>query len=702
MMSLEEPSLSEQKTNSADAPPEVASTTDQPRKDDSGSIKGSGMDLPGNGEPQDWREQLRTSEQLFRATFENAAVGMAHVGLNGRWLRVNDRLCSILGFSREELLALSFQEITYPDDLQVELEHHRRLLAAEITSYRMRKRYYRKDGTLIWANLSVSLLRDAEGRPESRISVVEDVTQRVQAEEDVKRLNTELHEKVQELQAIFDTAPVGIYVARDLLGRVINSNRAFDQILGTRPGENVSLSRDDPEGLPFRIYKDGQELLPAELPIQRAVVRGVLVEDELYDVVRSDGRQVKLLVRASPIRNDEGAVAGAVGIGLDVTAVKQAEEALKQADRRKDEFLATLAHELRNPLAPLCNGLEILRLVGDDLSAREEVHEMMDRQLHQMVRLIDDLMDVSRISRSKLRLRKERLELAAVVQSAVETSRSLILMQRHELKLDLPPGPVFLDADPTRLAQVLANLLNNAAKYTEPGGHIELIVEPGERDVVVTVRDDGVGIAADHLVHIFEMFSQVDHSLDRSQGGLGIGLTLVRRLTEMHGGSVEAFSEGLGKGSEFRVRLPLAPGLCSEAAGTIKPEAAAVSNQPRRILIVDDNPDAVSSLRVVLNSMGYEIQTAHDGPQALELAADFRPHAILLDIGLPKINGYDVACKIRDQPWGKSMLLVATTGWGQLDDRQRAFDAGFDHHLVKPVDSARLDELFKRSLAAPG
>jgi PAS domain S-box-containing protein len=652
-------------------------------------------------DPQDWREQLRASEQLFRATFDNAAVGIAHIGLDGCWLRVNDRLCSILGFSPEEIIGRKFQDLTHPEDLGVELEFLSRLLAAEITSYKMRKRYRRKDGSVIWVNLSVSLLRDAEGRPESRISVIEDVTQRVEAEENVKRLNSELHERVQELQAILDTAPVGIHVARDPNCRVVTSNRAFDEILGTRRGENVSMSRDDPKDLPFHIYKDGTEVSPSDLPIQRAVALGVPVEDELYDVVRSDGCQVKLLVHANPIRDDHGAIAGGVAIGLDVTALKQAEEALKQADRRKDEFLATLAHELRNPLAPLSNGLEIIRLVGDDPAAREEVRQMMDRQLRQMVRLIDDLMDVSRISRNKLKLRKERLDLASVIQSALETSGAFIAAQHHELKVKLPPGPIYLDADPTRLAQVLANLLNNAAKYTEAGGHIELSVEPGERDVVVTVRDDGVGIAADQLSRIFEMFSQLDHSLDRSQGGLGIGLTLVRRLTEMHGGSVEARSDGPGRGSEFRVRLPLASGLTSETAGATKPETTARTHRPRRILIVDDNPDAVNSLGVVLTTLGYEVRTAHDGFQAIEIAADCRPQAILLDIGMPKINGYEVARKIRDQPWGKSILIVATTGWGQIDDRQRAQEAGFDHHLVKPVDSRELDELFSKALSTP-
>jgi signal transduction histidine kinase/ActR/RegA family two-component response regulator len=364
---------------------------------------------------------------------------------------------------------------------------------------------------------------------------------------------------------------------------------------------------------------------------------------------------------------------------------------LRDADRRKDEFLATLAHELRNPLAPIRNGLQVLRLSGKETGVVAEARSMMERQLSQMVRLVDDLLDVSRISRNKLDLKKQRVTLAAVVHSAVETSRPLVEQSRHSLTVALPPDPVYLDADLVRLAQVFSNLLNNAAKYTEPGGRIWLTAEVVGHEVAVRVRDTGLGIPADALPRIFEMFSQVDRNMERSQGGLGIGLTLVRRLVEMHGGTVEARSDGPGKGSEFTVRLPLA------ADGEVGRRAETADDGPaapkRRILIVDDNHDSAMSLGMMLDLMGNETRTAHDGLAAFEAAGTFRPDVILLDIGLPKLNGYDTCRRIREQPWGQAMVIVALTGWGQDEDRRRSKEAGFDHHLVKPVEADALAKL---------
>jgi PAS domain S-box-containing protein len=373
---------------------------------------------------------------------------------------------------------------------------------------------------------------------------------------------------------------------------------------------------------------------------------------------------------------------------------------LRDADRRKDEFLATLAHELRNPLAPIRNGLQVLRLSGKETGVVADARSMMERQLGQMVRLVDDLLDVSRISRNKLDLKKQRVALAAVVHSAVETSRPLVEQSRHTLAVALPPGPVYLDADLVRLAQVFSNLLNNAAKYTEPGGRIWLSAEVAGREVAVRVRDTGLGIPADALPRIFEMFSQVDRNMERAQGGLGIGLTLVRRLVEMHGGTVEARSDGPGKGSEFTVRLPLA------ADGAGGPRVAAgegpAAAPRRRILIVDDNHDSAMSLGMMLDLMGNETRTAHDGLAAVEAAGEFRPDVILLDIGLPKLNGYDACRRIREQPWGRGIVIVALTGWGQEEDRRRSADAGFDHHMVKPVEVDALTKLLAELRVARG
>lgn len=363
------------------------------------------------------------------------------------------------------------------------------------------------------------------------------------------------------------------------------------------------------------------------------------------------------------------------------------------AGRRKDEFLATLAHELRNPLAPIRNGLRVLQLTNGVGDAADEVRTMMERQIEQMVHLVDDLLDVSRIGGGKLLLRTQRVELAAALNNAVEISRPLIEVGGHELTVSLPSQPIFMDADMTRLGQVFANLLNNAAKFSERGGQIRLSVEREGQNAVVRVTDTGIGIAPDMLHRVFQMFSQVDQSIEKSQGGLGIGLCLVKQLVGMHGGSVEARSEGHGMGSEFIVRLPLALSAAPEvplASVERKPSGALGK---RRILVADDNTDAADSLATLLTFMGHEVRTAADGEAAVELAGAFRPDVILLDIGMPKLNGHDACRRIREEPWGEQAVLIALTGWGQDDVRRRSLEAGFDHHLVKPVDFAALMQL---------
>jgi len=310
---------------------------------------------------------------------------------------------------------------------------------------------------------------------------------------------------------------------------------------------------------------------------------------------------------------------------------------------------------------------------------------MMERQIEQMVRLVDDLMDISRISQGKLELRKEHVPLGAVIASAVETTRPLIEQMGHELTVTLPKQPFIVDADMTRLAQVFMNLLNNSAKYSERGGHIWLTVERQGSDVVVSVRDTGIGIPADNLTSIFDMFSQVDRSLEKSQGGLGIGLSLVKRLVEMHGGRIEAKSDGPGRGSEFVVRLPVDVEASRPQAADKQAEPADLKSS-LRILIVDDNQDGADSLAMVLKMMGNDARTAYDGKEGVELAEEFRPEVVLFDIGMPKLNGYEACRLIRKQPWGRKVIVIAVTGWGQDDDRQRSHDAGFDHHMVKPVD----------------
>ena len=370
-------------------------------------------------------------------------------------------------------------------------------------------------------------------------------------------------------------------------------------------------------------------------------------------------------------------------------------QALREADRRKDEFLATLAHELRNPLAPIRNALQILKMPRLDAATVERSRDMMERQVHQLVRLVDDLLDVSRVMRGKIELRKERVELATVVARAVETVQPLIEAQGHELTVNLPAESFSLEADPVRLAQVVGNLLTNAAKYTEPNGRIWLAAQRESNEAVLRVRDSGIGIAPDMLPKVFDLFVQVDHAVTRSQGGLGIGLTLVKNLVEMHHGTVEAHSEGLEQGSEFVIRLPLlsqeGPQRLEEGNGEAAQEPAPSSGQ--RLLVVDDNRDAADSLAMMLRLQGHEVRVAHNGPTALEMVKGYRPTLVLLDIGMPDMDGYEVARRMRRMPGLEKVVLAALTGWGQQEDRRRTAEAGFDHHLVKPVDPKALESL---------
>jgi signal transduction histidine kinase/ActR/RegA family two-component response regulator len=386
-------------------------------------------------------------------------------------------------------------------------------------------------------------------------------------------------------------------------------------------------------------------------------------------------------------------------------ALRQREQVLVEADHRKDVFLATLAHELRNPLAPLRNALELQRRAADDSRIIESTRAIMERQVVHMVRLVDDLLDMSRMTSGRLQLRKTRVELADVLNLAVETAKPLIDVAKHELTIAIPPQPIYVQADSTRLAQVFANLLHNSVKYTGPGGHIWLTAELRGQEALVTVRDTGIGITTGDLPRIFELFAQVAPVLERSKGGLGIGLALARGLIELHGGTIEATSAGLGKGSEFTVRLPVLAAVV-DAADVASHEPPPRPVTRHRILIVDDLADAADSLAIMIQMMGQDTRTAYDGVEAVQAVGAFKPDVVFLDIGLPKMNGYDAARTIRAQPDGKHIVLVAVTGWGQEQDRLRAAEAGFDHHLTKPVDPqmiealiAGLDRTINRDLA---
>ncbi len=477
-------------------------------------------------------------------------------------------------------------------------------------------------------------------------------------------------------------------IATDTEGRVTFLNPVAERLTGW----TLAAARGTPLKEVFCLVDEATRR-PVPNPALRALAEGLVVGLANHAVlVARDGRERPIDDSAAPIRDGAGAPVGAVLVFRDVTARRLAEAARREAERRKDDFIALLAHELRNPLAPLRNGLQVMRLAGGDAHVVAQTRAMMDRQLGHMVRLIDDLLDISRISRNKMELRRARVLLSDVVASAVEAARPLIEAAGHQLTVTLPPDPVFLDADLTRLAQVFNNLLTNSARYTERGGRIWLAAEARPGAVVVTVRDTGIGIPTDALPRIFDMFAQVDRSSERAAGGLGIGLALVKGLVEMHGGTVTAASEGQGRGSTFTVRLPALEGLPEPAVAAPDAEPA-VRGPQRRMLVVDDNRDSAASMAQMLRLLGNEVATAHDGLEAVETAAAFRPEIILMDVGMPRLSGLDATRRIRETAWGKDVRVIALTGWGQDGDRERSREAGCDGHLVKPVSLPDLAKL---------
>jgi PAS domain S-box-containing protein len=520
-----------------------------------------------------------------------------------------------------------------------------------------------------------------------------------------QRTATALQDAQRFLERVAHTSPAILLVYDIDKKRNTYANRDIGEVLGYPPGEADGAGR----GFLAKVFHP-DDLAAIDQLHQRflALADGEVITSA-YRMRHASGawrwRSVRLTVFA---RHPDGRPRELLGVSQDITDQKRAEEGLREADRRKDEFLATLAHELRNPLAPIRTGLKIMQLAGDNRAAAEQARTMMERQLQQMVRLIDDLLDVSRITRGKLELRKCRADLAEVLQAAVEASRPLIEAAGVELTVALPAEPIHVDADVTRLAQVFTNLLNNAAKFTERGGHVWLTADRQGSDVVVSVRDTGIGIPAEMLSKVFDLFAQVDRSLERSRGGLGIGLTLARRLIALHGGTVEAASAGPGQGTSFTIKLPL---FVTEEERKREGEAAwgtnGVSSFPLlhfspsdfkrlRILVADDNRDAADSLQMMLGILGHEVRSANNGREAVRTAEEFRPDVAFLDIGMPELNGYDVARTVRAQPWGRAVTLVALTGWGQDEDRRRSREAGFDQHLVKPVDPEVLQQTLAR------
>ncbi len=514
-------------------------------------------------------------------------------------------------------------------------------------------------------------------------------TAHVAAERERDRLTIEAQDTARTLQTWFDNAPGFIALLRGPEHRFEMVNRAYLQLVGHRDIVGLPLHEALPEvgGQGF-----GQLLDEVRNTRRPFIGRGVAVKLQREPGTPAVERFLDVVYQ--PVLDAAGTVTGIFAQGQDVTDQVMASVALREADRRKDEFLATLAHELRNPLAPIRQAVHIARLAPPGDARRERALEIIARQAGHMALLIDDLLDLSRISRGKLQLRREPVDLRDVVQQALETATPGIEARRHRLVLELPHDPVPLQADPLRLAQVIANLLSNAAKYTDPGGTITLQAGRDGDDAVVQVRDTGIGLSAADQQRIFAMFSQVGSAMDRAEGGLGIGLALSRGLVELHAGTIGVRSAGPGRGSEFDVRLPLQPAPPQPAAPMQQcqqppaPERqpAAAGTRRRRVLVADDNADALETLAMLLGAEGHEVLQAGDGQQALDLALAHQPDVAVLDIGMPRANGFDVARALRATDSGRGMVLIALTGWGQEQDRRQAVASGFDHHCTKPVE----------------
>ncbi len=617
-------------------------------------------------------DSLRESEERFRLMADAVPVLV--------WLSDRTKGCTwfnkswldFTGRPMHELLGDGWAADVHPDDLDRCLEGYITHFDAR-RPFEMEYRLRRHDGEYRWVEDNGVPRFDGNGAFAGYIGSCVDFTDRKRAEEERTRL-----------AAIVESSDDAI-VSKTLEGIIMSWNRGAERLFGYTPREAI--------GQPITL------IIPPERMEEERRILGCLRDGmrmEPFETVRlaKNGRRIDISLAVSPVRNAAGQVVGASKVARDITERKHAENSLREADRKKDEFIALLAHELRNPLAPIRNGLQVMRLAREDAKAIAQDRDMMDRQLSHMVRLVDDLLDVSRINQSKMELRRSRVLLTDVVMSAVETAQPMIDAKRLELTISLPQMPVYLDADLTRLAQVFSNLLTNSVKFTETGGRIWLSAERRGDGVEVTVRDTGIGIPRESLGNIFDMFSQVDRSVERSTGGLGIGLALVKGLVEMHGGTVAAASDGPGQGSTFTVTLPIQT-TRTELLGTSAPENGDVaSRSSRRTLVTDDNRDGADSLAMLLRLLGNEVRIANDGASAVEQAEAFRPEVILMDIGMPRLNGLDATRRIREQPWGREMIIIALTGWGQDGDREKSRDAGCNGHLVKPVSLADLEKVF--------
>ncbi|QDU89666.1 Aerobic respiration control sensor protein ArcB [Pirellulimonas nuda] len=655
-------------------------------------------------------EELRISEERLRLMIESVqdyAIFMLDPdGLITTW---NSGAARIKGYAAHEIIGEHFSRF-YPEEARQRDwpgEELRRAQAAgriEDEGWRVRK-----DGSRFWANVVITALRDESGALCGFCKVTRDLTERLQSEENARKLlqeeaaraaaeaaTAEAHrareaERQQRAQWQVTLSSIGdAVIVTDADGAVSFMNA----VAASLTGWDLANAKGRPLEEVFRIVNEHTRH-PVENPVAKVLREGTVVGLANSTVlIGADGREAPIDDSGAPIRGEDGAITGVVLVFRDDTERRCALEVLRAADRRKNEFLATLAHELRNPLAPIRTGLELMRSRKYEPATLDEVLPVVERQTEQLVSLVDDLLDVSRVTRGLFRLRRRPSRLSGLVQAAVEAARPFIDGFGHELGVDLPPEEVVLDVDPNRLSQVLTNLLNNAAKYTPQGGHIWLSARVEAQDVLFTVRDTGLGIPAEDLERIFEMFTRIEHH-EQEYAGLGVGLTLSKQLVELHGGVIEVTSEGQGKGTEFRVRIPAV--TTAEPAAAEPAAATPATPTPQlRVLVVDDNRAAAFMLTRLIERMGNEVRSVGDGVAAVQSAAEFCPDIVLMDLLMPRMGGCEAARQIRSQTWGASMTLVAVTGCGLEEDRQMTIDAGFDDHLVKPVSVDALEALFAR------
>jgi PAS domain S-box-containing protein len=668
---------------------------------------------------RDITEQTQAREARLRLaaiveSCDDAIISQDLGGTIRSWNRAAQRL---YGYTPEEIVGKSISIIIpsdHTDDFPTIME---RLGRGELVENYETVRVA-KDGQRIDVSLTISPIRDSHGKIIGASKIARDITESKRTESALKK-QTERLRLLWEAATVLLTADSADAMLRELLSKLgphLGVDTYFNFLVNDS-GDALQLGSC--EGIPVEAMRSltrlefGQFICGTVALERRPIVATNVQEsdDPKVELIKMFGirsyacnpllagnRLLGTLSFASRIKDgfDQDEVAFIETICHHVTVAFERLRLLNElteADRRKDEFLATLAHELRNPLAPIRNAVRLLHLKGPDEPDLRWGRDVIDRQVEHLNRLIDDLLDISRITRDRLELRKQRVEFAAVVTAAIESSRPCIEQFGHELTINLPSQPIYLNGDLVRLAQVFLNLLTNAAKYTERGGRIWLTAERQGDDLVARVKDTGMGIPPEKLPRLFEMFFQVDQSLERSQGGLGIGLSLVRRMVELHGGNVEARSDGVGKGSEFIVRLPALTEQPIEQLSGESCDNGKRTSPPRRILVVDDNRDSADTLAILLRLTGNDVQTAYDGEEAVQAAKRFEYDVVLLDIGMPKLNGYDACRQIRIEARGRHMVLIALTGWGQDEDRQRTLEAGFDAHMVKPVDPNTLLKL---------